>query len=109
MTQIGRRASGAAVGGQTIPWTSDEERLLCAIVHEFGSNWYLVADVLAASCSMQGIYRSPYNCRQKFRAITVRAKQSPESEYARLDFPTPQSFNVPRQHLVWEAVRCVGH
>ncbi|KAK9905730.1 hypothetical protein WJX75_005313 [Coccomyxa subellipsoidea] len=76
---IGRRASGAAVGGQTIPWTSEEERLLCAIVHEFGSNWYLVADVLAASCSMQGIYRSPYNCRQKFRAITMSGQGDAES------------------------------
>lgn len=71
--QIGRRGSGAAGSGQTIPWSPEEERLLCAIVHEFGSNWFLVADVLAASCSMQGIYRSPHNCRQRFRAITVGA------------------------------------
>lgn len=70
---MGRRASGAAGGGQSIPWSAEEERLLCAIVHEFGSNWYLVADVLAASCSMQGIYRSPGNCRYRFRAITVRS------------------------------------
>ena len=48
-----------AASGPSMPWTDAEDRLLCAIVHEFGSNWFLVADVLSASCAMQGIYRSP--------------------------------------------------
>ncbi len=68
--QANRRVATAA-GGQSIPWSPEEERLLCAIVHEFGSNWFLVADVLATSCAMQGIYRSPGSCRYRFRAITV--------------------------------------
>ena len=51
--------AAASGTGQTIPWSEAEDRLLCAIVHEFGSNWFLVADVLSASCAMQGICRSP--------------------------------------------------
>jgi hypothetical protein len=31
------------------PWTPIEDQLLCAIVHEFGSNWGLITDVFAAS------------------------------------------------------------
>ncbi len=71
--QVGRRVGSAAGGGQNIPWSEAEDRLLCAIVHEFGSNWFLVADVLSASCAMQGICRSPHTCRYRFRSLTVRA------------------------------------
>jgi len=60
-----------AGSGQSMPWSDAEDRLLCAIVHEFGSNWFLVADVLSASCAMQGIYRSPTTCRYRFRNLTV--------------------------------------
>ena len=66
-----RRGSGMAASGPSMPWTDAEDRLLCAIVHEFGSNWFLVADVLSASCAMQGIYRSPTTCRYRFRNLTV--------------------------------------
>ena len=62
-----------AGSGQSMPWSDAEDRLLCAIVHEFGSNWFLVADVLSASCAMQGIYRSPTTCRYRFRNLTVGA------------------------------------
>ncbi|CAL8472359.1 g11902 [Coccomyxa elongata] len=75
---VGRRTNGAGAGGQSIPWSPEEERLLCAIVHEFGSNWFLVADVLATSCSMQGIYRSPGSCRYRFRAITTSGQGDAE-------------------------------
>ena len=70
---MGRRGGGGAGAGQSIPWSEAEDRLLCAIVHEFGSNWFLVADVLSGSCAMQGIYRSPHTCRYRFRSLTVRA------------------------------------
>ena len=65
-----------AGSGQSMPWSDAEDRLLCAIVHEFGSNWFLVADVLSASCAMQGIYRSPTTCRYRFRNLTVSAPVS---------------------------------
>ena len=61
-----------AGSGQSMPWSDAEDRLLYAIVHEFGSNWFRVADVLSASCAMQGIYRSPTTCRYRFRNLTVR-------------------------------------
>jgi hypothetical protein len=31
-----------------------EDQLLCAIVHEFGSNWGLITDVFAASAPFKG-------------------------------------------------------
>jgi hypothetical protein len=69
--QLGRRSGPGGGAGQPIPWSEAEDRLLCAIVHEFGSNWYLVADVLSSSCTMQGIYRSPGTCRYRFRSLTT--------------------------------------
>ncbi|CAL5224932.1 g7701 [Coccomyxa viridis] len=75
-----RRGSGMAGSGQSMPWSDAEDRLLCAIVHEFGSNWFLVADVLSASCAMQGIYRSPTTCRYRFRNLTATHGQGVELE-----------------------------
>ena len=47
-----KRAAGVAR-----PWTPVEDQLLCAIVHEFGSNWGLITDVFAASAPFKGVYR----------------------------------------------------
>ena len=44
-----KRAAGTAR-----PWTPVEDQLLCAIVHEFGSNWGLITDVFAASAPFKG-------------------------------------------------------
>ena len=38
-----------STAGIARPWTPVEDQLLCAIVHEFGSNWGLITDVFAAS------------------------------------------------------------
>ena len=72
--QVEQSVGSAAGGGQNIsPWSEAEDRLLAAVVHEFGSNWVLVADVLSASCAMQGVCRSPRACRHRFRSLTARA------------------------------------
>lgn len=59
-------------------WSSEEDTLLCAIVHEFGvlagggvTNWFLVADVLCGSSAMQGIHRAHSECLARFRSLAV--------------------------------------
>eukprot|EP00891_Asterochloris_glomerata_P006198 jgi/Astpho2/6198/Aster-x1356 len=68
--QRAKAAIGGGLGGQVLPWTVQEDRLLCAVVHEFGSNWLLVADVLASSTHLQGIYRKPKQCAERFKQLS---------------------------------------
>ena len=70
---------GGGLGGQVLPWTVQEDRLLCAVVHEFGSNWLLVADVLASSTHLQGIYRKPKQCAERFKQLSVSGQCIPTS------------------------------
>jgi len=53
-------------------WSPDEDKLLHAIVHEFGSNWSLVCDVLASSTALQGIARNWRQCKDRYKEIQVR-------------------------------------
>ena len=64
-----KRAAGTAR-----PWTPVEDQLLCAIVHEFGSNWGLITDVFAASAPFKGVYRRAEQCRWRFQALTQSAE-----------------------------------
>ena len=54
-----------------VPWSSMEEQLLCAVVHEFGPNFAFAADVLAACSQLQGIFRRASQCKEKFKQLTV--------------------------------------
>ena len=56
-----------------VPWSSMEEQLLCAVVHEFGPNFAFAADVLAACSQLQGIFRRASQCKEKFKQLTVRS------------------------------------
>ena len=53
-------------------WTAEEDKLLHAIVHEFGGNWALVADVMGSSTALQGIARSRTACKDRYKEIQVR-------------------------------------
>jgi len=64
-----------ARAGQARPWTPTEDQLLCAIVHEFGSNWGLITDVFAASAPFKGTYRRAEQCRWRFQALTRSAEE----------------------------------
>ena len=64
------RGNAAGVTGMVL-WSKAEDDLLLAIAHEFSGNWTLVSEVLSLSLSMQGIYRPPTLCKQRFRQITV--------------------------------------
>ena len=61
--------------GQAKPWTAVEDALLCAIVHEFGSNWGLITDVFAASAPFKGTYRRAEQCRWRFQQLTRSAEE----------------------------------
>ena len=67
-----KKARGAA--GVARPWTPVEDQLLCAIVHEFGSNWGLITDVFAASAPFKGVYRRAEQCRWRFQRLTQSAE-----------------------------------
>lgn len=54
-----------------VPWSSMEEQLLCAVVHEFGPNFAFAADVLAGCSQLQGIFRRASQCKEKFKQLTV--------------------------------------
>ncbi len=57
----------AAAGAGMVLWAKAEDELLLAVVHEFGPNWTLVSEVLSLSLALQGVHRSPAQCRQRFR------------------------------------------
>ena len=63
------RHPGAAPNA--VPWSSMEEQLLCAVVHEFGPNFAFAADVLGTCSQLQGIFRRASQCREKFKQLTV--------------------------------------
>ena len=67
-----KKARGAA--GVARSWTPVEDQLLCAIVHEFGSNWGLITDVFAASAPFKGVYRRAEQCRWRFQRLTQSAE-----------------------------------
>ena len=67
-----KKARGAA--GVARPWTPVEDQLLCAIVHEFGSNWGLITDVFGASAPFKGVYRRAEQCRWRFQRLTQSAE-----------------------------------
>ena len=63
-----------STAGIARPWTPVEDQLLCAIVHEFGSNWGLITDVFAASAPFKGVYRRAEQCRWRFQRLTQSAE-----------------------------------
>ncbi len=64
------RSALQVVSGPVL-WSPDEDKLLHAIVHEFGSNWSLVCDVLASSTALQGIARNWRQCKDRYKEIQV--------------------------------------
>ncbi|KAL3160719.1 hypothetical protein ABBQ32_010629 [Trebouxia sp. C0010 RCD-2024] len=65
-----------------VPWSSMEEQLLCAVVHEFGPNFAFAADVLAGCSQLQGIFRRASQCKEKFKQLTAPTDAQVSSETA---------------------------
>ncbi|CAL9186309.1 protein PHOTOPERIOD-INDEPENDENT EARLY FLOWERING 1-like isoform X1 [Musa acuminata AAA Group] len=53
-------------------WSSQEDALLCAIVHEYGTNWSFISDTLndiPCGGSYRGRFRHPVHCCERFREL----------------------------------------
>ncbi|KAI3951577.1 hypothetical protein MKX01_018693 [Papaver californicum] len=53
-------------------WSSSEDAILCAIVHEYGTHWSLVSDVIygmPAGGFYRGRFRHPFQCCERFRDL----------------------------------------
>ncbi|KAH7651995.1 DNA helicase protein [Dioscorea alata] len=53
-------------------WSSSEDAMLCAAVHEYGTNWSLVSDVLydiPGGGYHRGRFRHPVHCCERFREL----------------------------------------
>ncbi|CAA6665108.1 unnamed protein product [Spirodela intermedia] len=53
-------------------WSSQEDAVLCAVVHEYSTNWSLVSDALysmPAGGLYRGIFRHPVHCCERFREL----------------------------------------
>ncbi|XP_054803873.1 protein PHOTOPERIOD-INDEPENDENT EARLY FLOWERING 1 isoform X2 [Prosopis cineraria] len=56
-------------------WLPQEDAILCAIVHEYGSNWSLVSETLygmTAGGSYRGRYRHAVHCCERFRELVQK-------------------------------------
>lgn len=68
-------------------WSSSEDAVLCAVVHEYGTNWSLVSDILygmTAGGSYRGRCHHPVHCCERFRELFQRyvlsTTETPNSE-----------------------------
>mmetsp|Transcript_39746 Transcript_39746/g.112786 ORF Transcript_39746/g.112786 Transcript_39746/m.112786 type:complete len:1021 (+) Transcript_39746:660-3722(+) len=66
-----QRGKKVMIAGDMIEWTAQEDQLLCAIVHEFGQNWALVADVFSKASPVPGVYRKSEHCKLRHRTLTT--------------------------------------
>ncbi|KAF5731979.1 hypothetical protein HS088_TW18G00666 [Tripterygium wilfordii] len=56
-------------------WLSQEDAILCAVVHEYGPHWSLVSDILygmSAGGFYRGRYRHPVHCCERFRELVQK-------------------------------------
>ncbi|KAF5743891.1 protein PHOTOPERIOD-INDEPENDENT EARLY FLOWERING 1 isoform X2 [Tripterygium wilfordii] len=68
-------------------WLSQEDAILCAVVHEYGPHWNLVSDILygmTAGGFYRGRYRHPVHCCERFRELVQKyvlsASDNPTNE-----------------------------
>lgn len=54
-------------------WPEERERVLAAVVHEFGSSWKLVADVTNSSMQLEGKHLTDTSAKNHFRDMLVRS------------------------------------
>ncbi|CAN6451944.1 unnamed protein product [Victoria cruziana] len=60
-------------------WSSQEDAILCAIVHEYGAVWSLASDTLysmPAGGFYRGRYRHPIHCLERFRELFFKCISS---------------------------------
>lgn len=69
------------------PWSTQEDAVLCAGVHEYGPNWGFISDMLygmASGGSYRGRFRHPVHCSERFRELiqnyVLSTSDNPQSE-----------------------------
>ena len=86
--------------GAMRPWSPMEDQLLCAIVHEFGSNWALITDAFAASTPIKGVYHRIEHCRWRFSHLTQLAEtEHDENAIAALNLNKGSARNLMARAL----------
>lgn len=87
-------------------WLPQEDAVLCAVVHEYGFNWSLVADTLygmTAGGFYRGRYRNPIHCCERFRDLIQRyvlsAVDNPNNEKAGHVVSTKGSLKVTEDNI----------
>ncbi|GJM86482.1 hypothetical protein PR202_ga02346 [Eleusine coracana subsp. coracana] len=61
------------------PWTSEEDAVLCATVHEYGPLWELASDFLHSlpgGSFYRGRYRHPVHCCERYRELFCKHAMS---------------------------------
>uniref|UniRef100_A0A061S8Q7 Myb-like domain-containing protein n=1 Tax=Tetraselmis sp. GSL018 TaxID=582737 RepID=A0A061S8Q7_9CHLO len=66
-----RRTRRLASLGDTNEWQPEEDKLLCAIVHELGLNWALVTDVFSRATPHQGMHRKLDQCKSRYKTLVT--------------------------------------
>ncbi|GAB2243822.1 hypothetical protein Droror1_Dr00023950 [Drosera rotundifolia] len=87
------------------PWSPSEDAVLCALVHEYDTNWRLVSDTLygmTARGSFRGRFRHPVRCAERFRELCQKyilsAGDSLNAEIVSSVVPTKTLLKVTEIH-----------
>ncbi|CAK9228992.1 unnamed protein product [Sphagnum troendelagicum] len=90
---------------QAAPWVNAEDAVLCAVVHEYGGNWLLASETLAAIPEggiYRGRHRHPVHCRERFRQLLAQniaaATGDPSSEKSALHAASNVQLKVTEEH-----------
>ncbi|KAK4749887.1 hypothetical protein SAY87_027336 [Trapa incisa] len=88
------------------PWSTQEDAVLCAGVHEYGSNWGLISDLLyeiVAGGSYRGRFRHPVHCSERFRELiqnyVFSTPDNPQSEKSRSSGSVKAQFSVTKDNI----------
>lgn len=70
-------------------WSSQEDAILCAVVHEYSTHWALASDVIygmTAGGFYRGRFRHPLHCCERFRELCLKyvlpTTENPNNEKA---------------------------
>jgi hypothetical protein len=58
--------------GTGIPWSTIKDQSLVVLVHDVGTNWELVSDIINSSLQLKGIFRKPIDCKERHKCIMER-------------------------------------
>eukprot|EP00897_Mesotaenium_endlicherianum_P002831 jgi/Mesen1/2576/ME000162S01705 len=63
-------------------WSEVEDQALLGAMHDLGTNWLLISDVLSSGISFKGIHRRPLQCQLRYRQLAQDALADSEKAMA---------------------------